>query len=91
MTEYIDREAVLWDLHHLWDWDSVDGITASTVLKQVITDVKNVPAADVRENVKGKWEPRGGYYYCSQCGARYEWGGNFCPNCGADMRGKGDG
>ena len=61
MAEYIDRQAVLDDLFNLWDWDTVDGIQSSTVLRQVMTDVKNVPSADVRENVKGKWEPRGGY------------------------------
>jgi hypothetical protein len=27
----------------LWDWDSVDGIKASTVLKQEISDLGNAP------------------------------------------------
>lgn len=67
----------------------------SEICRDICFAIDAAPSADVRENVKGKWEPRGGYYYCSQCGARYEWGGyfstNFCSNCGADMRGGKDG
>ena len=32
--------------YHLWDWDTVNGITAQTVLKQTITDIKNQPTID---------------------------------------------
>lgn len=42
----IDADAVLRDLDTLWDYATVDGITASTVLAQVKTDVRNVPAVD---------------------------------------------
>lgn len=40
---------------------------------------------------KGKWidcAERDPWYRCSECKERV-WGGhrNFCPNCGADMRG----
>ena len=64
--------------------------------------LKNVPAADVRPVVRGKWEIDNSYadpglmnLRCSVCG---EFGGTwrdctlpsmlykFCPNCGADMR-----
>lgn len=55
--------------------------------------IKVLPAADVRENVLGKWvENRAGDCVCQRCG--YEalcfYGGqpcksNFCPNCGAIM------
>lgn len=30
-------------------------------------------------------------YKCNQCGERSEEDSNFCPNCGADMRGEADG
>ena len=47
--------------------------------------------ADVVPVVHGKWETdRFGLErsICSVCGAVYEGdGGNYCPNCGADMRG----
>ena len=59
-----------------------------------------VPTADVVERKRGKWiEINDGLVkgYCSQC----EWlsyyyeneiiGMNYCPNCGADMRGDEDG
>ena len=57
------------------------------------------PTADVRENVRGEWiKPisRGdvlsygkAYYECDQCHKVAFFGNemNFCPNCGADMRG----
>ena len=67
-------------------------------------DIKSIineqDTADVRENVKGRWLPQDhnktngmmstAVYYlpeCSVCGhcANYT---NFCPNCGADMRGE---
>ena len=61
------------------------------------------PTADVRENVKGQWldyqdNPIKFYFdgrysaHCSVCGYHPEYeeemhSANFCPNCGADMRG----
>ena len=55
-------------------------------------------ANGVTVRAKGEWESRMdksgwlNYYACSLCGqclADDDW--NFCPNCGADMRGKEDG
>ena len=51
--------------------------------------IYEVPAADVRENVRGEWiEPNGVLTsLCSECGFinnSAKW--KFCPNCGADMR-----
>jgi len=55
-----------------------------------------VPAADVRENKRGRWileiEPDGKPYcfHCSVCDDDFHYIGittkyNFCPNCGAKM------
>lgn len=52
-----------------------------------------IAAADVRENVKGKWTEVTDHEIpivckCSVCEWRtkdYDWF-NYCPNCGADMR-----
>lgn len=69
-------------------------------LDEIIDDI---PPADVRENVKGQWldycdNPIKSYFdgrysaHCSVCGYHPEYeeemrSANFCPNCGADMRG----
>lgn len=66
----------------------------------------NIPAADVRENVRGRWikrdswssgfgmgETYGYWWACSNCNNEVKsgYGGcdyNYCPTCGADMRGE---
>ena len=59
-------------------------------LDEIIDDI---PTADVRENVRGEWIfPYGDKKYkrCSVCGRVFysiPYNTNFCPNCGADMRG----
>ena len=67
-------------------------------LNDAIDAVKSIPAADVRSVVPGKWLPKNEIgdccYQCSDCGfvrdAYILDIGNFCPNCGADMRGEQD-
>ena len=67
----------------------------------VIATINRLPAADARENVRGEWiEDKKAeqehqlifhkVWTCSQCGERQcgPKGSNFCPNCGADMRGE---
>lgn len=49
--------------------------------------VEAVPTADVVERKRGEWIIQDGAVCCSECGEpNMEW--NFCPNCGADMRGE---
>jgi len=58
--------------------------------------LEQLPSADP-ERKKGKWEDSGWkiIYRCSECGNYLDFSGlnagrgdaNFCPNCGADMRG----
>lgn len=44
--------------------------------------------ADVRENVRGEWLSMFGHNVCNKCGFKIDIvPTNFCPNCGADMRG----
>ena len=47
------------------------------------------------QRMKGRWIPFDiPWYQCSECGAIREnktFMENFCPNCGADMRGEQDG
>lgn len=63
-----------------------------------------IPAADVQPVKRGRWidiyeyckmtgcEPSGvgAYHWCSECMKAEEKTGDFCPNCGADMRQDGD-
>lgn len=71
-------------------------------IDSIVDIIKNEPTADVRENVHGEWLPvldrygkqDGDELYaplskCSKCGVSVIAGeyANFCPNCGADMRG----
>ena len=56
------------------------------------------PTVEAREVVYGEWESKIMNYFCSCCGTAFdddlawitgEYGlPNFCPNCGADMRGE---
>ena len=56
-------------------------------------DIRDMPTADVRENRVGKWIYQGknkkAEWKCFECGDCFDIAGyNFCPNCGADMRGE---
>lgn len=58
--------------------------------------IKEMPTADVRDNVRGEWQKVDEQPYfrkhfhkvcCSVCRKQgYDYW-NYCPNCGADMRG----
>ena len=88
MAEYIDRQAAIDALE--WKWAG----------KAAFDAIKNLPSADVRENVKGKWVFKKGDmvtcddgWYCSHCkrgfhtNVPYFKDFNFCPMCGAAIEG----
>ena len=68
-------------------------------IDDMLSDVEDYPAADVRPAVRGKWiktEIRAPFdqdeFTCSECGSWPWWCGvtdanlpNFCPNCGCSM------
>lgn len=74
-------------------------------LRELLSDIEALPPAEP-ERKKGKWyKPTGmmppeyvGVYRCSECDglAMRDWKTHkqkltdFCPNCGADMRGDGN-
>lgn len=68
--------------------------SGNTICKDCIAPENHelAPAADVRPVVRGRWRWVGqdqwnDCYECSQCGKMNTDNSNFCPNCGADMRG----
>lgn len=74
---------------------------ARVVIAECMEEVRHAPTIEP-ERKKGKWVPEfdgkftGGAYWfsCSKCKRIVpevrNGGWNFCPNCGADMRGKGE-
>ena len=97
MDDYIKRQDVL-DAIWLVDPEN-DGADGGTVVLQnleltssdVESIVSEIPAADVRPVVRGRWENFRGKPRCSRCKAVWPedyYDHNFCPNCGADMRGE---
>lgn len=72
-----------------------------TDLARALHILRYQKTVDVRENVKGRWIENDlnatcGFHIpsvkCSICGeiAPCVYGYNYCPNCGADMRGAND-
>lgn len=107
MADYIDRQSVLDILYNFSEYASYTPSAGFMKLKTAeinLGELHAIPAADVRENVKGAWKqmPKGWFrsrdVQCSNCGNTLDMNGvnagrgdaNFCPNCGADMRGEHD-
>ena len=80
--DLISRQAVLDELEK-WDWQE---LYLPNHFKQILDNVPSV------EN-KGKWEKiwrtdaEHSEYICSKCECGEDYPTDFCPNCGADMRG----
>lgn len=84
MTDYISREAALAEC----DWYANEFCECEYAIMPLKGALENLPAADVRPVVHGRWKniiqgiiPSG---QCSNCGA-WDKVTRFCPNCGADM------
>lgn len=87
MSDLISRQAAIDAL------DRAEALTRAFGYHNVIDTIRELPSAEQ----KGEWigKPIGGFatVRCSQCKEVYRentgrW--NFCPNCGADMRGDKD-
>ena len=73
-----------------------EGFLERKTIFKVMEMIRDLPDADVVERKRGKWivwfselYPADSTQECSVCHAEQFIGGddNFCPNCGADMRG----
>ena len=87
MSDLIDRQAVDKIIDDLLENDNLQ---ASPSVWHGFHMIKQLPSAQSER--KGKWIADSGMIYCPEC--RYGFDGifkryyNFCPNCGADMRGE---
>lgn len=102
MGDYIKREAAINALTTeavVRNMDSAGGSVIPCVVRASRRVIAVLPAADVRENVLGKWLDTVVAFHlkCSECGCiiyanksnvflTHNCEYNFCPNCGADMR-----
>lgn len=87
MNDYISRQDAI---NRFSPWLSVKGYSEGEInmLKAVLYELSCMPSADVRENVKSTWHHYEGMYSCNHCDDAFYDSSPFCPNCGADMRGK---
>ena len=95
MSDLISREAAV----HILCEENINRPLDSD--RWLISDIyKKIEELPTIERKKGKWKETddgwdGTYYVCSECGCPWtlidgdpeDNGMNYCPNCGADMRG----
>ena len=97
MAEYIERNAAQEVLLNFMKEAAREGVKPDQVraIRYAAYELKKVPAADVVEVVHGRWIPfhsqaAGCIQFCSACEIGCTWQPNYCPNCGARMRGAED-
>ena len=93
MAEYIEREALLKYPIRIDHYDKEHGNKDFVLgIESVMEYAEALPAADVVEVKHGRWEVRGQEVFCTNCNGAFGASAfsNYCPNCGADMRGGND-
>ena len=94
MDDLISRQAAIDECYPIMiEGEKFDVVQVETLI--------GLPTADVRENVRGEWvtptekvysidgeDITSAYKECNRCHKVYvRTNDNYCPNCGADMRG----
>lgn len=90
MSDLIERKAAI-DAADRADYTGLAVEDVKKVTDEVVKELKQLPSAQL-EQKRGKWINGA----CNQCGnhapywpmASTYYESNFCPNCGADMRGE---
>lgn len=90
--------AIIWELNCNDEATKDRAQEAILIFNECILELINAPTADVRENIRGEWRTtyfdhvamgeRPKILYCSVCNQCIAYPTNYCPNCGADMRGE---
>lgn len=92
MADYISREAAIEKITALINESGKYTAYESGADDACYIVEHEVPAADVRPVVRGKWLDVSGDQKCSVCGTSFPDlyplydSASYCPNCGADMR-----
>ena len=81
MSRLIDADALLRDIEH---YHLSDGKFQHWVEIQPTIERKTGKWISL-DDFRGKYNTNG--YKCSECGEQSDYEENYCPNCGADMRG----
>ena len=88
MSRYIDAEILLDAMRHI-TLGETDVARSEMKIVHYICHMPHID--DVRENVKGQWtDAQYPFSKCSICDCYFDTANNeanFCPICGADMRG----
>lgn len=96
MDEYVKRSDVINSVCQFCKDQHKDELCDQWDVCQLFTRIANVPPADVVERKRGKWiyQPGGisefdpgDFFICSECDCATLISSDFCPNCGAYMRG----
>lgn len=78
----ISRQAVLDNIKNGFHWESVNGITAETVLKQVIHDVEIMPSVQPKaDETMVSVRPDENGYYPNVCGMCINNESELCDSC----------
>lgn len=77
----IDANLLKRDLENFFDKKVID--EPDDILHDVFCYIENAPL----ERPQGEWKMDSIGAYCSNCHTHPDYTTNFCPNCGADMRG----
>jgi len=91
MPKYINAKDLELEVSHYLQCEK----ESETITLEELNEIANrLPSADVVEVKHGKWVGYNFEFYCSNCN-RYQsyfvGKSNFCPHCGADMRGETNG
>lgn len=95
--DYISRKAIMKyiaDTQLGLDPYKEEDDRVKVVLDWIFDEAKNAPSV-IPSRPRGEWllkEPHSVYAFftCSVCGRENEYKTDFCPHCGADMKGEGE-
>ena len=80
MKSYIDKTDLYNHLDFMY-WDQ-----RYVRLSDILIEIRDFPAIDLKPVVYADWETDTCHFYCSNCGEYVEHKTKYCPNCGARMR-----